>query len=704
MKKSFFKIFIIFFAFIIFFSCGFFRKQKNYNVLLITIDTWRYDRLSFVSKKHVDTPQIDKIAEEGIFFTRNFVNNPLTLPSHTNILTGTTALWHGVHENAGFRLAEKFLTIAEHLKKYNYSTSAFIGAFPLDKRFGLSQGFDYYDDKYPSKNILDFAFPERKAEKVIDSAILWLKENYDKKWFVWVHVFDPHQPYNPPEPYRTKYKEDLYSGEVAYVDKELGRLFKFLKDKGLLKKTIIVITGDHGEGLGEHGETTHGYFAYNSTLHVPLIIYYPGVVSKIINSFVQEIDIFPTICDILRIKIPSDIQGKSLLPLISGKIKKYEREIYFESLSMYYNRGWAPLRGMIIDGMKYIDLPIKELYDLRKDFDEKNNIWGKFYKERYERKLKVLIKRLSNRESKASRMVIGAEEMKKLKTLGYVVSRANVKKSRFTAKDDLKTLLPIHRDILRGIKLFSSGNYKKAIEIYEKILRKRKDIAQVYVNLATIYRKIGRINEARNILEAGFKNIPNNIEILSSLGITLVEVGELEKAVKILSIAESKDKNNVDVYNYLGVAYWKMGDFEKALFYYNKALEIDDNDATIFNNLGSLYLSAYQFDEAVKYFKKALELDPQLVGAYNGLGATYIKKGLYDEAEKELWNALKINKMYLYTYYNLILLYSEKRRDCRKLEEVLNIMKKEKLFEYIPPKERKDISEMISRCSLSIDF
>ncbi|MCJ7679915.1 MAG: sulfatase, partial [Candidatus Aminicenantes bacterium] len=315
------------------------------NVLLITIDTLRTDRVSVYSDKYLQTPVIDSIASRGAVFFQAFAHTPTTLPSHTNILTGTTPLFHGVHDNGIFTLDESFLTIAEILKSEGYATAAFIGAYPLDKRFGLGQGFDVYDDEYGSMESQKISYVERKAEVVIERAVNWLQKR-SGKWFLWIHLYDPHDPYDPPEPFKTDYINRYYDGEVAYVDHSLGKLVDYMESAGLFKQTFIVLTGDHGESLGEHGEETHGYFAYNSTLHIPLFIAGPEVGKKSVGDLVGHVDIVPTICAAVGVAAPSWAEGLSLLPLMRGE-KFPNRTLYFESLYPYYSRGWAPIRGVL---------------------------------------------------------------------------------------------------------------------------------------------------------------------------------------------------------------------------------------------------------------------------------------------------------------------------------------------------------------------
>ena len=242
---------------------------SGWNLLLVTLDTTRADRLGCYGYDRIDTQSIDAIAKSGVKFSRAFAHTPTTLPSHANIFLGMTPLLHGVSENATFVIQDEFYTLAEHLQVYGYSTGAFVGAYPLDSRFGLHQGFDTYDDDYGNQDFQSKVYVERRAGPVIERSLRWLRAQKGP-WFLWVHCFDPHVPYNPPEPFRTNYSEKLYDGEIAYLDSKLGDLFNYLSERGLDEKTVVVITGDHGESLGQHGEATHGYFAYNSTLWVPL--------------------------------------------------------------------------------------------------------------------------------------------------------------------------------------------------------------------------------------------------------------------------------------------------------------------------------------------------------------------------------------------------------------------------------------------------
>jgi arylsulfatase A-like enzyme/Flp pilus assembly protein TadD len=671
------------------------------NVLLVTIDTIRPDRFSCYSQKYLQTPQIQKLADRGMVFDRAFAHNPTTLPSHVNILVGTTPLYHGVHDNSKFALADRFTSLAEHLKREGYSTGAFIGAFPLDSRFGLAQGFDVYDDAYPSKAKSAFSFAERKAEEVVQAALAWLGKR-ESGWFCWIHLWDPHAPYSPPEPFKSKYRNNPYSGEVAYVDHSLGKLFDYLDSSELSDNTLVVLTGDHGESLGEHGEMTHGYFAYNSTLWIPLIIAGPGVEAGRSDDYVCHVDIFPTICEFLRIEKPSFLQGVSLYPLNDGQSLK-DRPIYFESFHAFYNRGWAPIRGFIEKKHKFMDSPLAELYRLEEDFDERQNIVATVDLKYHEEKLNKLEKKLASPLKAESRMNIDRESQRKLRSLGYIVSSSPPPRKEFGAEFDLKTLLPFQIKLNKALMLYNDNQIEESVEALKELIEQRKDFSSAYTLLAEVYKSQGKFKESIAVLEQGFQNVPESYEILSTYGIYLIEGGNFNKGINVLQKAVSILDFDPEVWNYLGVAYWKKGDDQEALAYYNKALSLDSTDALLFNNLGSLYLSRYikeknpeDHSQAIMHFRKAIHFDPRLPAAYNGLGGAYNIVGKIDEAISLWEKSVDLNPAYGFSLYNLGMAYFKKSNKAKALDYLNRYLELER--ESLSIEEREKIIALIQKC------
>lgn len=672
--------------------------KKDFNILLITLDTLRVDRLSIYSDKYLTTSNIDRLAKKSFVFRRAFSHNPVTLPAHINILTGTTPRYHGISDNTGFRLEERFLTIAEYLKEKQYGTGAFIGAFPLDSRFGLDQGFDLYDDNYGTHNILEFFFVERPVERVIEPAIGWISRQ-QHKWFAWIHLFDPHQPYSPPHPFDKEYRHDLYSGEVAYMDAGLKILFDFLENKGLMSHTVILLTADHGEALGERGEETHSYFAYNNTIHIPLIIYIPGTKGKIIEENVCHVDIFPFICDILDIKIPDHIQGESLLPIIEGN-KRKNREIYFESLTPYLNRGWAPLRGFIKDNIKFIDLPITEVYDLKNDMGENKNIADHSNVKKLKNDLVKLKKKLKGKYMIERSKRIDGDTRNKLKSLGYLSGNTPSKKNAFTKELDLKTMLPLQNRMLTAIGKYQNGDIHEPIAELKEIVEENPGFILVYEHIATIQKESGQVKKAVEILESGLRKNPGNPNLLSKLGIMLAEANKVDEAVEILEKCIKNEKNDPENFNYLGVAYYKKGDFFSALENYQKALELDKNYASVFNNIGSLYLVNYlkkkddrAYQLAMQNFSRAIEIDPRLFAAYNGRGAAYKFKNKIEKAIEDWKKAIEIKPGFIDSYFNIGISYLEKGDKDSALKYFL--LCKEKFDSKLPQRERQRLARLI---------
>jgi len=671
------------------------------NVLLVTIDTLRPDRLSCYSTEFVRTPAIDAIAGRGVVFERAFAHNPETLPSHANILLGTTSLYHGVSVNGKARVADDFLTLAERLKADGYSTGAFIGAFPLDSRFGLAQGFDVYDDAYSAKAANDFLYSERSADKVIASARKWL-EGQKGKWFCWVHIWDPHAPYSPPEPYATEFQKDPYSGEVAFADAELAKLFRDIESKGWTGKTIVVITADHGEALGEHGELTHSYFAYNSTIWVPLIISAPGFRAARVKDHVGHVDIFPTICALLGIADPPFLQGVSLVPALQGKKLKV-RDIYIESLDPYLNRGCAPLRGLVGEGKKFLETPIPELYDLATDFEEKTNLAAKAELGAYRKRLLTIQTNFSSPLKDKAGQRVDRETQERLKSLGYTVSPSTRTKTDYGPEDDIKTVFPFQQQLDRAILLSDQGKYEEAIAGLKDVIQKRKDFIFAYTFLAHIFMEMGLKEDSFKILDEGLRSNPQDYSLASAYGLNLIKEGRWAEAIPFLQKALGIMDTDPEAWNQLGLAYWRTNEPQKALTSYGKALSLDESSAMVYSNLGALYLSVYyqsrltdDLNLAYENFKKAVSLDPEFALAFKSLGMAARESGKPDEAVASWEKALALRPNDDFVAKNLGLAYLEKGEKAKALElfnRYLAIRKNT-----LSPREREEIDALILQC------
>lgn len=672
------------------------------NLLLVTVDTLRPDRLGCYGSPYLKTPAIDRLAGSGVVFGRAFAHTPLTLPSHASILLGTTPLNHGIHDNGNFKVPEGLPNLATFLKDQGYATGAFIGAFPLDARFGLDRGFDAYDESYGSGTGLDFRFVERKAEAVVAAALAWL-DGRPGPWFVWVHVFDPHQPYEPPAPYAARFKDDPYSGEVAYVDASLAKLLTYLDDSRQAGSTVVVLTGDHGQSLGEHGETTHGYFAYNSTLWVPLIIAGPGVKPGRVDGNVCHIDIFPTVCDLLGLARQSYLQGVSLLPAMRGKNLPAlaSRPIYFESLYAYYRRGWAPLRGFIEGPKKFIDLPLPEVYDLASDFGEAKNLAGPDLG-REKARLAGMIKAGSGPED-AAKPQLGASAREKLQSLGYVGGYQPPAKVTFGPADDLKTLLPYNRKFEQAQDLYFRGQADQSIALLRELVRERPDFDNPYLFLVTVFEKQDRLAEAEALLKGGAAANPRNYKLAIEHGIVLAELARNDEAIAVLEKAAAMIDWDPELWNYMGVAYWNKGDLGNAVAAYERALALDPKYAAVLANLGTAQASlamrnkdAAELRRAIDSFKRALESDPRDAAAYNGLGAAYRLRGDVDAAISCFEQALAIEPGHKFALYNLGTARFDQGDKAKALAALT--LYKERYGKTLPPPEKAALDALIARC------
>jgi len=673
----------------------------EHNVLLVTIDTIRTDRLSCYDPKFVQTPRIDRLAANGALFERAFAHVPLTLPSHTSILLGVTPLAHGVNESNKSVVPGGFITLAEILKKSGYATAAFVSAFPLDSRFGLTRGFDVYDDAYPSRPAAGEAYSERPAGKTVAAALRWLSGRKEK-WFCWVHLWDPHAPYAPPEPYASRFKTDPYSGEVAYVDAELGKLLDEVAKGEGRTNTLVVLTGDHGEALGEHGETGHGYFAYNATIRVPLIIAGLGTKALRVKEMVSHVDIFPTVCEVLGLDRPPSLHGESLAPFLRGKTVK-ARPVYFESLEANLNRGWAPLRGIIAEGKKYIESPIPELYDLEKDFAEGTNMASGTDLQAFRKMLDDKMRRDASPVRDEAVRRTDRETRERLRSLGYASSPVAPVRKSYGPEDDLKTLLPLEQKVMLAAKMESEGRVAESVKLLEEVIAARKDFGRAYDQLFRLYRSKSLIDDGLAVLDRAYTANPGNYVIVSGYGVILVQNAKYVKGAEILGKALGLFDQDAEVWTNLGIAHARLGDFARAAQEFSRALEIDPNDPAINDNAGSFYFTkavkeknAEDLRKSGEFFEKAIAADPALASAYNGLGGVLKIMGKTDDAVRNWEKAHEFDPKFAFPVYNLIYAYLEKGEKAKAYEhcrKYLIIRGKDITLE-----ERNEIAALIQKC------
>jgi arylsulfatase A-like enzyme/Flp pilus assembly protein TadD len=590
-------------------------------VVLITLDTVRADAVGFSGSGKVETPALDRFAAEGLVFESARASTVVTLPSHANLLTGLYPYQHGIRDNTGFRLDTEIPTLATVLGKRGYATGAFVGAFPLDSRYGLDRGFEVYDDSYPpGASPYDFELRERPAAEVVEAARSWYAKEKGRRRFLWVHLYDAHAPYRPSPPFADRHPGDPYLGEIAAMDAALGPLFSDIRGSG--RGALVIVTSDHGEALGEHGEVTHGLFAYEATLKVPLLLWWPGRIAPGRSRRVaRHVDVFPTVAEATGAAAPAGLPGRSLLAPESGR-DTGGGATYFEALSTSLNRGWAPLTGLVDGGYKFIDLPVPELYDLARDPGESANLAAS--RPEVVRRLKSLLPPGSAQVRAAPAQ---SEEVRKLLSLGYV-SGSGAQKTSFTAEDDPKRLVALDSKIHRVIELYQKGDLPGATRLAREVLRERPGMAVGYEFLAFLLQQAGRVAEAADVLSDSVRRGLASESMRVRLALVLSENGRAAEALSVLEpLASSADP---ETGNARGIVLADAGRVAEAVALFEKVTAADPGDPITLQNAGIALLKGGDAAGALARFDRALAITEKLPRAWNAKGVAQAR--LHDES------------------------------------------------------------------------
>ena len=485
----------------------------GYNILFITLDTTRADRVGCYGHSQARTPVLDKLAADGVRFARAYSQVPLTAPAHASIMTGVYPPEHGVRMNGIHRLGDDFETLAERFAEAGYKCGAFVSAFVLDSRFGLNQGFDVYGDKLDMNNraYFDPLHQERKGNRVCGEALQWLERLGDDPFFCWVHFFDPHYPYEAPEPYRTQ-NSNPYDAEMAFMDAQIGRLLGFLDRSGKRSKTLIVAVGDHGEGLGEHNEDTHATFLYQTTMHVPMIFNLPGRVGKslVVPEPVRLVDLYPTLMDLMAWDTPGLVSGESLIGALRGE-KLSPRISYGESEYAYYDFGWSPLRSLTTNRWKYIRSSEPELFDLQADPNEMKNLAASSPDRRGEMESLLASIEADMILGQAAKIELDPDEIQALRALGYTGAQEPVKPAGdITKLKDPKNMRTVHQSFSMATDALTQGKLDEARQLLEPIVRLSPESPKIHSKLGKVYLVAGDLDKARSTLEQAVKLRPSD--------------------------------------------------------------------------------------------------------------------------------------------------------------------------------------------------
>jgi len=631
----------------------------SYNILLVTLDTTRADHLGCYGYPPAKTPHLDGLAREGIRFARVYCPAPLTLPSHCSIMSGLYPVTHGVRNN-GHDLPAGIKTLADILKGHGYATSAFVSSFSVDSRFGIGRGFDVYDDTFQSRLPLKSENAERRAEATFGRFSGWLENSWGKRFFAWVHYFDPHLPYDPPSPYREEFSGRLYDGEIAYMDHYVGAILGRLEEKGILDKTIVVIAGDHGEGLGDRVETGHGIFLYEETLRVPLIFYNRKVFprSQVIEGLARLVDVAPTILDIIGLHDEAAaMQGQSLSAWLRGKSRK-DLDGLVETFYPRENFGWSELVGLVSGDWKFIQAPRPELYDLKNDPQEKKNMvdFSANKASELSKKLESELLRLSSsRKASGEPAAARTADLEKLKSLGYL-NFAPAKSG--SALPDPKEKIGLLRLIQQAQAYELEEQYPEAERAYRKILEDIPDSPASYVNLAIAQARQNRFDQAIETLGQGIGRIPGSEILLVRLGHTYLVTGKSEAALETMAKVLALNPQNVDALTVSASILDAKGRKDEARPYYERALAIEPESRPLRMSYAGNLASGGQLKEAIKIYETLIADFPeeQAFYQYAGIACSYL--GEFDRAISLLLQAVAIKPTPV-GYFNLALAYEK---------------------------------------------
>jgi choline-sulfatase len=613
-------------------------RPRSFSVILITVDTLRADHMGCYGYRKELTPHIDALTRGGTLFQEVNSQVPLTLPSFTSLMTSTYPFSSRVEEN-GEIVPPGTLTLARILNAHGYRTAAFVGGYVLDRHFGLDQGFDFYNSPFnvrlqPDDGAIDL---KRDASDVVHSATVWLNANSGQPFFIWVHLFDLHRPYSLPAA-KSEQNAKGYDRELRHVDTALGGFWKYLTDRGLFSKALIVFTADHGESLGQHGEETHGYFIYESTLRVPLIFHWPKGTAPMpgeISALVGLINLAPTVLQYLGLRRPAQFQGQSLLPLLDGRKGSAPRETYSESLYARDHFGWAALRSLRVGDYKYISAPKPELYSLARDPQELRNIVDtqKAQAVTLAAQLPALLSRYAPRRQ-AQLPRLSPEELALLGSLGYVAS------VQVRSGADPKDKLPEYRQYQKAIELTAFGHYSHAARLLRAITARDYLNIQAHFSLAVCDFKSGEQEEAVRQLHATLSLSPDFVRAQELLGTIFLERRDYAQAraefEKLLATLPTDYGAN---YN-LGELDLMAGRVDAALEHFQKAAWAAPRSALVHSALGGIYLRAGQLRKAQNEFEEDVRLQPDSAPAHYNLGLAFEKEGLSERAAQQFRESL----------------------------------------------------------------
>ena len=644
------------------------RTPAARNVVLITLDTLRPDRLSCYRSNLVDTPNIDAFAADGVRFTNAASTVPFTLPAHSSIMTGLYPPSHGVRENVGYVLDERFPTLAELLRDGGWATGGFVSAFVLDRKWGIGRGFEHYFDNFDLREMEtpNLGSVQRDGSETVAAAVKWLDERpTDRPFFLWLHLYDPHEPYTPAEPFKSRYPGRPYDAEVAYTDSLVGNFRHALDERNLLGESLVIVTSDHGEGLGDHGEEFHGFFVYDSTIHVALIVKLPSSegAGRVVDRAVSHVDLLPTILDLVGIPVPGTAQGRSLVPLIERPDVGWDRPVYSESLYPLLHYGWAPLRALRTDRFKLIDAPRPELYDLAQDPAEQDNLHDREPNRStaLTAALGDLRHAIENEEQPgATAPEMDERTLAQLQALGYMAGQGGVDVADEDARDraDPKDRVQLHQKIMAAQSMMGHHENDVAKSLLGQVLAEDEAILDAHQMLGQIAVEENRPDDAIREYQRALELDPDHERSLFGLAAAYADLGRYDDA--LVGFRRIVDLKGSDARSSLAMSdiYVKLRRFDEAAEVLEDAAASGDASALFINALGEVRVEQGRDDEAVPLFERAIADDDGFALPHFNLGVLYEERGDVYAAIKQYDRALEIAPKYFKAQFNLGNLYA----------------------------------------------
>ncbi len=684
------------------------RGDRPMSVVLVTLDTTRADHIGVYGSDEGATPVLDGLAARGVTFMRAYAPTPLTLPSHTSLFTGTHPPFHGVRDNGAYVASEGLQTLAESFQEAGYRTGAFVGAFVLDSRWGLAQGFDRYFDEFeaPEQRGNDLGHVQRPGSEVIDTALAWAREDDTAPFFMWVHLYDPHAPYEPPEPFRSRYADRPYVGEIAWTDSLVGRLTSWLDDSARSDDTYVVVTADHGEGLGEHGEAEHGLLLYESAIRVPLIIATPFDEPQGIqrHELVSLIDVMPTVLELTGLQAPEEVQGSSLVPLLTNQTEvetRSDERVYAETFYPRLHFGWSELQAILEPTHKLIISPEPELYDLLQDPEERHNLASEraATAEALRREAEELVARLEDNATPADTVTLDQETLRRLAALGYVGGYSTDANDPDVERANPRDKVEIYNDLLRARGLTLGNQVAEAEILLRRVIAEDARVVDAHQSLGTLLLAQFRFEEAIEVLETALSMRPADAGLVLHLTTSQMQAGRMDEAEKVLLDYTDVLEPDARFYINLGQIKQSTGSYDEAATYFNEALRLsernlanmpgllrsapkpvdslmgaahlglgavqlaagrpglaeehlnlargfDDTLANLHFHRGMLFQARGRTDEAIAAYRRELENEPRSIRAAINLSVIYRNRGDLVGEERYLRKALEINPQF----------------------------------------------------------